>query len=594
MPIDLNAVTKIGSRLSVWFGFSIVLALIVSSCGGSQATATPIPPTRAAQTATATPAVATAISATPRPSPAATLAPTTPPATATPATAQPKRGGTIQARFGSASGGDTFDTYNPKSQYQFVYANNWINYLVTLDFDDPSIIRPDLAQSWEVSKDGTSVVLHLARGVAWHDGTPFSSKDVLYNLNSGWKPADPNRTAMKLLFARVTNIEAPDDATVRITLDRASASFLPNLTNPSLLMFPSHIPNIADWEKSRVGTGPFRFKSFSRDTAIESVKNPTYWKKDAAGGSLPYLDGITHNSMTTDLALAAFRSGKLDCGCSFDTDFMSPNKDQLLRVLPDWKPIYYYAIAYMYFNQKAPLLDKRARQAILIGLDRKRFADGNQGGFNYYPPFFFYQPDLKGQWGLPESQITSLPGWRKDHAADVALAKQLLRDAGVAPSQETVLQSTAFYADAGPLLDADLRDLGFNNKLVIPSTTADGVQQKQRGDFSFSFETPAPSIDDPSAYFGNLVVTGGATNYGKWSNATVDRLFANIETELDPRKRRDLAAQLQRELLDWAVIAPVAYVGRAQGPRGYVKGWNHAKFLSIDAAGRLEVVWLDR
>ncbi len=608
---------------------SVIAALLVfAACGGADPTATRVPPaptatqvptqvaptqaaptqaapTQAAPTQAApTQAAPTQVAPTqaaptqvpPTQVPPTQAAPTQVPPTPTPApTARPvvqaKLGGTLQARTGRIFG--SYDTYSPFGSFAFPWSSNWLNSLITLDLDDASAIRPDLAREWEVSQDGTVYTFHLVRGVQWHDGQPFTSADALYNLTTGWQPGETGRTSRTLAFARVAEIEAPDDFTVRITLDRASASFLPGLAHPGMLVYPAHFQDMDEWDKTRIGTGPFEFESVDAASAIKSLRNDQYWKKDEAGGPLPYLDGVVHHVLTADFALAAFRAGRLDCGCNFDTDFQTVNRDTLKRLFPDWQEFTFWAIAYLYLNQKEPLVDARARQAISAGLNRRKFAEVNERGFNYFPSTFLYQPELGGQWGLTEPEILKLPGYREDRAADLAEAGRLFSEAGVDPSQVSVgFISSSFYADSGPTVDEDLREMGFQSELLIPSR-ADSIAMKRRGDFHLTLETPAPAFDEPAEYFGRYVITGASSNFGKWSNPKVDQLFLDIDTTLDPKQRRALALELQQELIDWAILIPLSYIGRAQGPRGYVKGYNHADFLSIDLGGRVERVWLD-
>ena len=155
-----------------------------------------------------------------------------------------------------------------------------------------------------------------------------------------------------------------------------------------------------------------------------------------------------------------------------------------------------------------------------------------------------------------------------------------------------LLASTHFENDA-LLIDAGLRELGIKPTLKLLPRGADRVDRIE-GLFDISYETPGPAFDDPVNLGANWVLDGGSSNFGKWSNPVIESLFADVDLELDPVKRVVIAKELQRELIDWAIMVPMPYTGRFHGVREYVKGWTHITPLTIDVSGRLDAVWLDR
>ncbi|MCH8196180.1 MAG: hypothetical protein IIB12_08915 [Chloroflexi bacterium] len=556
-----------------------IVAMVVAACGGGDATATPAPTVAP----TATQAIAPTATAGPTPASAVT---------ATPAPPEPKYGGIIQARFFPFP---SWDTYNVRGGYSFTFTNNLLNNLFHLSLEDASVIVPDLATSWDVSDDGTVVTIRLAQGARWHDGMPFTSADALYNLDAAWKPSSPLRSWNAQFMKRVIDLQAPDDSTVQITLDRPSASFLPGLATPHVLMYPAHMTDLEAWQKAPIGTGPFKFDSFSADKSLEYVRNDNYFKKDEAGRRLPFLDGVVYHVITdVAAAYAAFRTGRTDCGCTFDTDFMTPNRVQLLKDFPDMIFFEFWSPGFLYFNGRPPFDQQKLRQAISIGIDRRLFAEALQDGFTWFPGSFFYPPEVGGQFGLTTEEMLQIPGWREDRAADLALARQLLAEIDLDPADVALelLASTHFENDA-LLIDAGLRELGIKPTLKLLPRGADRVDRIE-GLFDISYETPGPAFDDPVNLGANWVLDGGSSNFGKWSNPVIESLFADVDLELDPVKRVVIAKELQRELIDWAIMVPMPYTGRFHGVREYVKGWTHITPLTIDVSGRLDAVWLDR
>ena len=246
-------------------GAVTAVALLVAACGGAAATATPAPVPTLAPTATAprpatptTSPAATQVSGTtpiptasPRPVPTSTPVPTQVPA------GPQKYGGAFNMRLI----GDfrPWDTNDPTGNFGIIHLQQVLNNLVTTQPDKTSVLRPDLAEQWSISPDGKTWEFKLRKGVQWHDGNPFTSRDVAYALDRAKNPPEGTGTH-KGRLQPVERVETPDDSTVRVVLSRPSATISAALSVPSLLMYPSHIPDIrGKWSEKPIGTGPFLF-----------------------------------------------------------------------------------------------------------------------------------------------------------------------------------------------------------------------------------------------------------------------------------------------------------------------------------------------
>ncbi|MCY4086157.1 MAG: ABC transporter substrate-binding protein [Actinomycetia bacterium] len=196
-------------------------------------------------------------------------------------------------------------------------------------------VEPGLAERWERSDDGLTWTFHLRRDVRWHDGQPFTARDVDFTFNrviyNDGIPASarasftfryPNEETGGWQSAPMT-VEALDDYTVRFVLP---VPFAPFLRSMGTAIYPEHIlgPYAEDGTFAEVwgidtdpaeivGTGPFTIGLYKPGERLVLRRNPDYWLKDAAGNRLPYLDRIVHN-IVPDLAteLARFQSGKAD------------------------------------------------------------------------------------------------------------------------------------------------------------------------------------------------------------------------------------------------------------------------------------------
>src|SRR5215213_1542042 len=181
----------------------------------------------------------------------------------------------------------------------------WVNlYEGLVRLDRTGKVQPLLAKSWEVSPDGLSYTFHLQPGVKFHDGTAFDSADVKFAFDRARDPKSTN--AQKQIFAPITAIETPDPETVVIRLKETSGNFLTYLGWGDAVIVA---PETADANAANpVGTGPFKFKSWTRGDRVELVRNPDYWQKDKIK-----LDSVTFRFISDSQAqVAAVKAGDVD------------------------------------------------------------------------------------------------------------------------------------------------------------------------------------------------------------------------------------------------------------------------------------------
>jgi peptide/nickel transport system substrate-binding protein len=205
--------------------------------------------------------------------------------------------------------------------------------LVTRDPITTEVI-PVLAESWEYSEDGLTWTINLKKEVLWNDGEPFTADDVVFTYNEiVYNPEIPNSAADVLqVDGEPFEVKKIDQHTVEFTIAQKFAPFIESLAQ---VILPKHKYQkiVQDGEfnsslgidsniKDIVGTGPFIIESYTAGDSIKLAKNTNYWKKDAEGKNLPYLDGMVLKVVANDdTALLQFQNGEIDAYSLRGTDY---------------------------------------------------------------------------------------------------------------------------------------------------------------------------------------------------------------------------------------------------------------------------------
>jgi peptide/nickel transport system substrate-binding protein len=157
-------------------------------------------------------------------------------------------------------------------------------------------------------------ILHLHPGIKFHDGTDLNAEAVKFNLERQINDVKAGRHED---VKDITSIETPDATTIRITLERASAPFTSSLANNAgSILSPAAIQKLGgnlQRDLTGAGSGPYRFTIWQKDTQIVLDRNPDYWRNDADGRRLPYLDRIIFKPIpSTNVRLNNLRTGDAD------------------------------------------------------------------------------------------------------------------------------------------------------------------------------------------------------------------------------------------------------------------------------------------
>jgi peptide/nickel transport system substrate-binding protein len=338
--------------------------------------------------------------------------------------------------------------------------------------------------------------------------------------------------------------------------------------------------------KFLVGTGPFKFKSYTPGVDFRAERNPHYWKP-----GLPHIDGYQAVVME-DLTkiFASFRARQLTM-TGIGRHLERPEADILKKDFPDavvavgpragWD-------TFVMNLSKPPFNDPRVRKAVALATDREKMIEiaaegwGVSGG--YIGPHTPY--------GLPLEELKQYPQFGEDMAKRRAEAKRLVAEAGYARGLdvELVVRRGPMYERGALSRQDDLKKVGINLKLTLLDTAA-FRDRNEKGDFqAYTVLASVGSVDDPYAYYARFTCDAPA-NLGKYCNAEFDRLFAEQSRTFDVQKRAEVTHQIEHILLRDIPDDRGFYWKSAMAYWNRVKQWPPMQGTTVYNFGKFEQVW---
>src|SRR5258705_1264860 len=322
-----------------------------------------------------------------------------------------------------------------------------------------SAIVPDLAESWTYNEDGKSLTFKLRQGVKWHDGKPFTAKDVkcTWELIAGTTADKLRVNPRKSWYRNLEGVSVDNDYQVTFNLKRPQPSFIALLASGWSPIYHCHVPT-REMRLKPIGTGPFKFVEFKPNEGIKVARNPDYWIKDR-----PYLDGIEytiiHDQSTADLA---FVSGKFDMTFPFELSVLRyKNMRERGPAAVCERPPGTISTHLLINRAQPPFDNPDLRRGMALTIDRKAYVDtlsqgeGEIGGI--------LQPPPARLWGMPPDQIAKLPGYGLDVHKNREEARALMRKLGYGPDNRLKVKVTtrdwAVYRDPAILLIDQLKQI---------------------------------------------------------------------------------------------------------------------------------------
>ncbi|HEX2190032.1 MAG TPA: ABC transporter substrate-binding protein [Longimicrobiaceae bacterium] len=417
---------------------------------------------------------------------------------------------------------------------------------------------PDLLQSWE-QPDSATLLLRVRPGLEWHDGQPVTAEDVVFTIERQKDPATASPRQQDV--AAVESARAVDSATVEVKLNRTGPSTVNALLE--VIPVPRHLLDSVPAERMRfsgfgqrpVGNGLFRFGEWRKGQQLTVQAN-----LDAPEGRPP-LDRIIMRPVpdpTARLTEMLNGNGDLMKIAAHQRQSVENAPDVELQAAAQVRP------AWIAWNtSRFPVDDPAVRRAILMGVDRQAIVRG-----------------LFGEQG--RAALSPIPPRLREHSADVrpiphdpAAARQLLaqagwRDAngdGILEKNGRPLRLEVEYSAADPIrgdvlvaMQAQLRRIGVDLAPRSYERTT-WVERLRNREFTGSFWGWGwgPGVMGPNAemVFHSRSIPPGGPNFAGYRNPRVDALIDSILVQNDTARARGLWRQLEQQVIDDAVYAPI-------------------------------------
>src|SRR6266550_3895212 len=470
--------------------------------------------------------------------------------------------------------------------------NNLVMFRQDVPQNSMQSIVPDLAAGWSWNEEGTELTLPLRQGVKWHDGQPFTARDVkcTWDMLSG-KTSDKLRlNPRKSWYRNLEDVSTNGDYEVTFRLKRPQPSFVAMLASGWSAVYPCHVAP-RDMRSQPIGTGPFKLLDFKPNESIKVTRNRDYWKKDR-----PYLDGIDYTIIkNASTRVLAFIAGKFDMTTPYNLTIplMRDIQSQAPQAICELTPTN-VARNLIVNRDKPPFNDPEIRRALALTLDRKAFIDtinegkADIGGAMLPPP--------EGIWGMPPEMLRTLPGYDPDVAKSRAAARKIMEEHGYGPEKRLNIaistRNIPQYRDPAIILIDQLKQIYIDGDLEEIDTTQ-WYPRLVRKDFVVGLNLAENGLDDPDQTFYENFACGADRNYTGYCNRELETGFDRQSMEADFEKRRRLVWEIDRKLQEDGA-RPMIYHNRAATCRyPQVKGIT-VMVNSIYNGWRMEDVWLEK
>ncbi|MGV3488472.1 MAG: glutathione ABC transporter substrate-binding protein [Tuberibacillus sp.] len=427
--------------------------------------------------------------------------------------------------------------------------------LVALDKDMK--VKPELAESWKQIND-TTWQFNLRHGVKFHNGEELKASDVKFTFD---RLLDPKTAAPgAFVLDPVKEVKVIDDYTVQIITKKPFAPILYNLSHTATSILNQKAVEAAgnSYGEHPVGTGPFKFVKWDKDSRIVLEKYKEYFE------GAPKLDKVTFRIIPESAtSVAELRTGGVNMVLSLPAQYISQlqsNKNVTISKVPS------FAVKYIGMNENVkPFNDPRVRQAINYAIDKKAVIKAA------------YKNTAVPQKGPLAPGINGYNDKLKGYEYNPEKAKQLLKEAGYAKGFKTTLYLSDKDEDGkiATVVQSELEKVGIQvDQQVLEwgaylDKTAQGVPM-----FILSWSTVTGDADNGLYANFHSKNVGAPGNRAFYKNPEVDQLLDQAQAESDPAKRQaeyEKAQEIIEKDAPWAFLAvSQGIVGLNKNVKGFV------------------------
>ena len=514
---------------------------------------------------------------------AATLAA---PASAQTQTATPRQGGVLI--FSITGEPETYDCHASPSIAVLQRVAPHYSTLLRVDAAGYPRIVGDLAESWTVSPDGLVYSFRLHPDVRFHDGSALTAEDVRTTYERIRNPPPGVVSLRQSLLRDVTAIETPDARSVVFRLAQPNAAMLAIFASPWNCVYSARKLAAGGAYPARevMGTGPFRF--------VEHVAGDRWVGERFAGyfrAGRPHLDGFRAISIGGAALVNALAGGQTLADfrglAPSERDRLRAERGDRLRFLES--PMT-GALMLTFNTERPPFNDARVRRALSLAIDRWGGQDpmgrltifGLAGGF--------LRPG-DAVYARNREELSQLPGFRPDMAANRAEARRLLAEAG-ASTLAVTFTNRPQYTPIGIFLVDQWRQVGVTARHEQPENTP-FFAARTAGNFDVIVDSMNEYVDDPSLYFAQFLSRDrNPVNISRSTDRALDALYDRQARTIDPAERVRLARAFEERLLTEAYTVPLFWARRIVPLAAELQGYaiTPSYYLGQDLAD----LWLAR
>lgn len=465
------------------------------------------------------------------------------------ASGTPRRGGTLTVALDGAP-----DSLDPQKSVTIVSNQIRENIYERLVQYGPKLLHfhPMLATSWKISPDGLKYTFDLRHGVQFSDGHPFTAADVVYTYNRMESKAEASPRVSD--WTDITAVKKVGPYTVEFDLAKPYAPFLETVESWQIL--PDE-PKV-DFNKTAIGTGPFKMKTWVPNGHITLVRNPHYWQKGK-----PYLDSVVFNFVPkSQTRVVDIETGAVNV-------LNSVPFDRVQELAKNTKVNLLHATGFVrdtigYNDTKAPFNNPLVRQALSMAINRPLIVKTIMFGF-----------------ATPTSDPI-VPGtpWY-DKAADQTLAynmtkaKRMLAQAGYPHGFSTTIKVSPTYpqeVQMAEVIQQAWKQIGVNAKIdqLEWSTWIQQVVVKKDFGVEIVLHSNGPG---PDAWTYNWLITKGSVNLVLYSSPKMDQLLKQGRQTSDLQKQVKIYDQVQQLFAKDAPWSNIDYEKTLAVETKNVHGW---------------------